>query len=109
MSLLLHRISCLEHFRSPHSKHTQRLDISPQIGNTDGKIGIQCGQEAGKNPLGIEEGVRYAGTSWIGKLGNGVIRISDTMGRGEEGVIVVDTEEESKWVLRMEPGEEVAE
>ena len=53
--------------------------------------------------------MRYAGTSWIGKLGNGVIRITDMMGRAEEGVIVVDTEEESKWVLRMKPEEEVAE
>ena len=63
---------------------------------------IQCGQEAGKNPLGIEEGVRYAGTSWIGKIGHGVVKIWDVMGRAEEGVIVVDTHKEPNWTLRLQ-------
>ncbi len=63
-------------------------------------FGNRCGREAGKNPLGVEEGVRYAGSSWIGKVGNGVVKIWDIMGRAEEGVIVVDTEKEPKWTLR---------
>ena len=62
-------------------------------------FGNRCGQEAGKNPLGVEEGVRYAGSSWIGKVGNGAVKIWGIMGRAEEGVIVVDTNDEPKWTL----------
>lgn len=69
----------------------------------------RCGGEEGKNPLGIEEGVRYAGTSWIGQVGNGAVRIWEKMGRAEEGLIVVDTKEEPRWVLRLQPDEEVPE
>lgn len=65
-------------------------------------FGNRCGQEAGKNPLGIEEGVRYAGSSWIGKVGNGFVKIWDIMGRAEEGVVVADTEKEPKWALRLQ-------
>lgn len=63
-------------------------------------FGNRCGEEAGRNPIGDEEGVRYAGSSWIGKVGNGVVKIWDIMGRAEEGVLVVDTEKEPKWTLR---------
>ena len=62
----------------------------------------RCGEEAGKNPLGIEEGVRYAGSSCIGKVGNGVVKIWEISGRAEEAVIVADTDkEEPKWTLRL--------
>ena len=61
----------------------------------------RCGEEAGKNPSGEEEGVRYAGSSWIGKIGNGgCVKIWDILGRAEEAVIVVDTDREPKWTLR---------
>lgn len=66
-------------------------------------FGNRCGQEAGKNPLGIEEGVRYAGSSWIGKLGKGVVKIWEIMGRAEAGVILADTEKEPSWVLQLQP------
>lgn len=59
----------------------------------------RCGNEAGKNPIGIEEGVRYAGSSWIGQVGNGVVKIWEIMGRAAEGVIIADTERDPKWVL----------
>lgn len=49
-----------------------------------------------------EEGVRYAGSSWVGKVGNGVVKICEIMGRAEEGVIVADTEKEPKWILRLQ-------
>ena len=63
-------------------------------------FGNRCGREEGNNPLGVEEDVRYAGSSWIGKVGNGVVKIWDIMGRAEEGVVVVDTEQEPMWTLR---------
>ena len=88
--------------KSFYSEYVRRLDIPPQTGNTDGKIMFQCGQEPGKNPLGIEEGVRYAGSSWIGKVRNRVVMIWDIMGRAEEGVVVVDTDREPKWTLQLQ-------
>ncbi len=66
----------------------------------------RCGGEEGKNPLGIEEGVRYAGSSWIGKVGNGEVKVWEIMGRAEEGVIVADSEKEPKWVLRSQSHDE---
>ena len=69
-------------------------------------FGNRCGKEAGKNPIGVEEGVRYAGSSWIGKVGNGVVKIWEIMGRAEEGVIVADMEKEPKWILRLQSSEE---
>ena len=66
----------------------------------------RCGKEPGKNPIGIEEGVRYAGSSWIGQAGNGVVKIWEIIGRAVEGVIVADTEKEPKWVLRLQSSEE---
>lgn len=44
---------------------------------------------------------RYAGTSWIGELGSGEIRIWDILGRGEERVLVVDTTSKYKWMGRV--------
>ena len=45
--------------------------------------------------------MRYAGSSWIGKVGNGVVKIWEIMGRAEEAVMVVDTDQEPKWTLRL--------
>ena len=59
----------------------------------------RCGEEAGNHPSGVEEGVRYAGSSWIGKVGNGVVKIWEILGRAEEAVMVVDTDQEPKWTL----------
>lgn len=63
-------------------------------------IANRCGEEAGKNPSGVEEGVRYAGSSWIGEVGNGVVKIWDILGRAEEAVMVIDTDREPNWTLR---------
>lgn len=76
----------------------------------------RCGEEPGRNPAMPvaaggegkegEEGVRYAGSSWVGVVGKGEVRIWGIMGRGEEGVLVVDTEEEPGWVVKLEKREE---
>lgn len=63
----------------------------------------RCGEELGKNPLGAEEGVRYAGSSWIGRVGRGQVRIWGMLGKAEEGVCVIDTEEKPRWILKMQP------
>ena len=63
----------------------------------------RTGQEPGKNPIGVEEGVRYAGISGVGKVGRGRVRIWQIAGRAKEGLIIADTEHEPQWVLRMKP------
>lgn len=52
----------------------------------------RCGEEPG--------GVRYAGSSWVGKVGNGKIKIWSIAGRAEEKVLCVDTEEEPPWAFK---------
>ena len=52
------------------------------------------------NRSGEEEGqARYAGTSWIGKVGKGKVEMWGVLGRGEERVLVADTEMETRWRL----------
>ena len=64
----------------------------------------RTGEEPGKNPCGqLEEGVRYAGTSWVGRIGKGKVDVWRMLGRGEEGVLFVDTEEEPRMSFRMLP------
>ena len=64
----------------------------------------RSGNEPGKNPIGEEEGVRYAGSSWVGKVGKGVVRIWQITGRAVEQVIVADTMVTPQWELRMKSG-----
>lgn len=44
---------------------------------------------------------RYAGTSWIGDLGNSEVGIWDILGRNEERVLIVDTTAKQKWKGRV--------
>lgn len=54
------------------------------------------------NRTGMEPGeARYAGTSWIGELGGGLVRLWGILGRAEERVLVVDTATEPKLELPM--------
>ncbi|KAL9128732.1 MAG: hypothetical protein Q9217_002639 [Psora testacea] len=62
----------------------------------------RAGEEPGNNPCGqVEEGVRYAGTSWVGRVGKGKVDVWGMLGRGEEGILVVDTEEKPKASFEM--------
>ena len=61
----------------------------------------RSGKEPGKNPIGEEEGVRYAGSSWVGKVGMGMVRFWQMTGRAVEQVIVADTKVTPQWELRM--------
>lgn len=60
---------------------------------------------AGEEPVGSRGGVRYAGSSWVGKVGKGQVRIWEIVGRAEESLCVADTEEKPKWVLQMKSGD----
>lgn len=54
-------------------------------------IANRCGEE--------EPDARYAGTSWIGKIGGGKIHAWGVLGRGEESVFAADTEKEPVWTF----------
>ena len=58
-------------------------------------IANRCGME--KAEEGGEEDVHYVGSSWIGKVGKGEVKIWGILGCGEEAVLKVDTEEEPKF------------
>lgn len=75
----------------------------------------RCGEEDGKlrydEPGEWEagEGVRYAGSSWIGKIavGKGEVFMGGVLGRGEEGVCGFDSEGmggKRGWRLRLREG-----
>ncbi|KAL8861406.1 MAG: hypothetical protein Q9178_002279 [Gyalolechia marmorata] len=83
--------------------------LEPVINNVHGREVIcvfanRCGEEPGRimpavgskmgGDEGEEKGVRYAGSSWIGKIGvgRGEVVVGGIMGRAEEGVLVVETE-----------------
>ena len=55
----------------------------------------RTGEEPGRNPCGqTEDGVRYAGTSWIGRIGKGKVGVWSMIGRGDEVLHYGDTETE---------------
>ncbi len=56
-------------------------------------VANRCGEE--------EPDARYAGTSWIGKVGEGKAGIWGMVGRGEEGLVVGDMDEPVKWVVKL--------
>lgn len=61
-------------------------------------VANRCGEE--------EPDARYAGTSWIGRIGGGKIEAWGLLGRGEESVLVADTEKEPRWTLTARQKEE---
>ncbi|KAL6712784.1 hypothetical protein ACLMJK_009625 [Lecanora helva] len=61
----------------------------------------RCGEEPSGNPSDSEgeDGARYAGSSWVGIIGGGEVKLWDILGRGEEDVMVVDVGEKPKWTI----------
>ena len=59
----------------------------------------RCGEEPGD--------ARYAGSSWVGRVGGGKVKIWGIAGKAEEKVLYVDTSEEPRWVLQTVSNEEV--
>ena len=63
----------------------------------------RCGEEPGRNPVKPdgEYGVRYAGSSWVGLIGKGEVKLWSIIGRMQESLLVVDTAEEPRWTWRI--------
>lgn len=73
--------------------------MEPLIADEEREVVIVVANRSGEE----EGGVRYAGTSWVGKVGGRgqeKVGIWGMLGRGEEGVLKVDTREEMQWVVR---------
>ena len=51
------------------------------------------------NRCGREGDVSYVGSSWVGKVGKGEVKIWGYMGFAEEGVLSIDTDENPKYRL----------
>lgn len=77
--------------------------LVPLVKSTDREVVVvfanRCGEEPGD--------ARYAGTSWVGKVGGGTIQIWGISGRAEEKVLFVETNEKPRWVLNATKKEEV--
>ncbi|KAI4177781.1 MAG: hypothetical protein LQ343_000245 [Gyalolechia ehrenbergii] len=91
--------------------------LGPLIRSTRETICVfanRCGEEPGMKVINMNmnrdqgAGARYAGSSWVGKVGRGKVVLGSVMGRGEEGVGVVDTDGRGWEVLNLE-GEEGSE
>ena len=67
----------------------------------------RCGHEPGRNPSdpNAKDGVRYAGSSCVGLVGREEVKLWGILGRGQEGILVVDTAEDSRWTLGVRPKE----
>ncbi|KAI9714736.1 MAG: Carbon-nitrogen hydrolase [Bogoriella megaspora] len=74
----------------------QRLDGEPVI--------VVCA-----NRTGVEGDACYAGSSVVMRLGKGKVEILGMLGRGEESLLDVRTEEEAKWRLQVAKKGEVDE
>ena len=65
----------------------------PLVKNPDGEVIVVFANRCGEDG----ENVRYAGSSWMGKVGRGEIKIWGIAGRAEERVLSIDTDERPKW------------
>ena len=68
----------------------------PPQGDTGKEILVVFANRTGHEPGGRDhlgrEGVRYAGSSWVGWVGGRGVRVLGWLGRGEEGVLGVDVD-----------------
>lgn len=70
--------------------------LKPLVGSSEEVVIVvanRCGEEPGGTDHLRREGARYAGSSWVGKIGRGKIRVWKFLGRAEEGILVADLED----------------
>lgn len=70
--------------------------LVPLIKNEDREIVVIFANRCGEEP----EDAQYAGTSWVGKVGYGQIKIWAIAGKGQEMVLTADTSQEPPWLLK---------
>lgn len=85
---------------------TERLE--PLIQSLEKEVLVvlanRCGEEPGGTDHAGREGVRYAGSSWVGQCGHGKINVWKMLGRAEEGVLIADLKNASpEYTFTMAP------
>lgn len=69
--------------------------LKPLINQQEREIVVVIANRSGQE----EPDVKYVGTSWIGRIGRGNIKAWGILGKGEEKVLVADTDEELTWEI----------
>ncbi|KAG6994023.1 carbon-nitrogen hydrolase [Physcia stellaris] len=100
MAWLTHRTSS-ELLESPGDPDLETLNywverIVPLVKNREGEVVVVFANRCGEEPIDA----RYAGTSWIGRVGFGKVKIWDTAGKAEEKLLLIDTDHDPEYELR---------
>lgn len=69
--------------------------LVPLVNNKDREIIVVFANRCGEEP-----DARYAGSSWIGRVGLGKVIMWDIAGKSQETLVSVDTDQEPKYVLQ---------
>ena len=100
MAWLTHKTSS-ELLESPGDPDFETLSywierIVPLVKNQEGEVVVVFANRCGEEPIDA----RYAGTSWIGRVGFGKVKIWDTAGKAEEKLLLIDTDQDPEYELR---------
>ena len=100
MAWLTHKTSS-ELLESPSDPDLETLSywierIVPLVKNQEGEVVVVFANRCGEEPTDA----RYAGTSWIGRVGFGKVKIWDTAGRAEEKLLLIDTDQDPEYELQ---------
>lgn len=100
MAWLTHKTSS-ELLESPGDPDLETLSywierMVPLVKNHECEIVVVVANRCGEEPIDT----RYAGTSWIGRVGFGKVKIWDTAGKAEEKLLLIDTDQDPKYELR---------
>ena len=70
--------------------------LVPLVNNKDHEIIVVFANRCGEEP----PDARYAGSSWIGKVGFGKVKIWDIAGKSEETLVSIETDQEPLYTLQ---------
>lgn len=105
MAWLTHKTSA-ELLATPSDPELETLSywierIMPLVINEDREVVVVFANRCGEEPTDA----RYAGSSWIGRVGFGQVRIWDIAGRAEEKLLCIDTKQTPKYEFRTSKSE----
>lgn len=70
--------------------------LTPLVNNKDREIIVVFANRCGQEP----PEARYAGSSWIGKVGFGKVKIWDIAGKSQETLLSIETDQEPQYSLQ---------
>ena len=69
--------------------------LTPLVRNNDREVIVVLANRCGEEP----DDARYAGSSWVGRVGRGIVKVWEVAGRAEEKLLCVDTDKDPPLVL----------